>query len=224
MFLKENEMKKLDYSVVLFDLDGTVIDSVEGILNAMNYSFNKMGMDTITQQELLPFIGPPIVHTLQKHFAMDLETANKGMAYYHEYYEVEGWKECQLYDGVAQLFKSLKAKGKKIGLATNKPQHYARQILAHQKVASYFDYIGGTNIDKGIINKTLVIEDCLKELVVTDKNSVVMVGDRHFDVDGAFGAGIKTIGITYGYGDRKELTECGAMIVLDTAAEVNELF
>ena len=217
-------MKVLDYSVILFDLDGTVVDSLEGILNAMNYSFKKMGMATLTQQELLPFIGPPIVHTLQQHFGMDLETANQGLAYYHEYYRVDGWKECSLYDGMAQLFESLKAKGKKLGLATNKPQYYASQILEHQKVAQFFDYIGGTNVEKGIVNKTLVIQDCLEVLGITDKSSAVMVGDRHFDVEGALGAGIKTIGITYGYGDRKELADCGAMVVVDTAQEVDALF
>lgn len=217
-------MEKLDYSVILFDLDGTVIDSMKGILNAMNYSFGKMGMRAITQQELLPFIGPPIINTLQQHFGMDLETANKAISYYHEYYKVEGWKECVLYNGMAPLFKSLKAKGKKLALATNKPNYYARQILKHHNVDLYFHYIGGTDVEKGIISKTLVIEDCLSTLNVLDKNNAVMVGDRHFDVEGAFGAGIKTIGVTYGYGDRQELTQCGAIIVVDTAQEVDELF
>ena len=217
-------MKKLDYSVVLFDLDGTVIDSLKGILNAMNYSFLKMGLVQITQQELIPFIGPPIINTLQKHFGMDLETANKTIEYYHEYYRETGWMECTLYNGMEKLFKSLREKGKKLALATNKPNYYARQILKHYCVDMYFHYIGGTDVEKGIVNKTLVIEDCLNALGVTDKSSAIMVGDRHFDVEGAFGAGIKTIGVTYGYGDREELTQCGALIVVDTAKEVDELF
>ncbi|MGE4215284.1 MAG: HAD hydrolase-like protein [Anaerotignaceae bacterium] len=217
-------MEKLDYSVILFDLDGTVIDSMKGILNAMNYSFVKMGLGEITEQELLPFIGPPIVNTLQQHFGMDLETANTTISYYHEYYKVEGWKECSLYSGMGQLFESLRAKGKKLALATNKPNYYARQILKHHNVDQYFHYIGGTDVEKGIVNKTLVIEDCLSVLDITDKRNAVMVGDRHFDVEGAFGAGIKTIGVTYGYGDREELTHCGALIVVDTAQEVNQLF
>lgn len=216
-------MKKLDYSVVLFDLDGTIIDSMDGILNAMNYSFVKMGMRAITQQELLPFIGPPIVNTLQEHFGLDLEMANKGIEYYHQYYRVNGWKECTLYNGIVNLFESLKKKGKKLALATNKPNYYARQILKRHNVDKYFDYIGGSDVEKGITNKTLVIEDCLNFLGTEDKSSVIMVGDRYFDVEGAFGAGIKTIGVTYGYGDREELTKCGAIAVVDTAEEVQKL-
>lgn len=217
-------MKKLDYSVVLFDLDGTVIDSLKGIMNAMNYSFVKMGMSEVSEQDFLPFIGPPIINTLQKHFGMDLETANKAIEYYHEYYKETGWKECTLYNGMKPLFKSLREKGKRLALATNKPNYYAKQILKHHDVDKYFHYIGGADVEKGIVNKTLVIEACLRMLDITDKNSVIMVGDRHFDVDGAFGAGIKTIGVTYGYGDREELTKCGALIVVDTAEEVDELF
>jgi phosphoglycolate phosphatase len=91
-------------------------------------------------------------------------------------------------------------------------------------VDKYFHYIGGTDVEKGIVNKTLVIEDCLSVLGITDKSNAVMVGDRHFDVEGAFGAGIKTIGVTYGYGDREELIQCGSLIVVDTAKEVEELF
>ena len=210
------------YNIVLFDLDGTVIDSIEGILNSMNYSFRNVGIDEINKENLLPFIGPPIVHTLQQHYGMTEEAANHTMTFYHKYYREKGWKQFSLYDGIEELIKELKRQGKKIGMATNKPKYYAEKIIEYKNLHMFFDYIGGSNFEKGITNKKLVILDCLDKMGVNDKSKVVMIGDRHYDIDGAKEAGIDAIGITYGYGDKNELTKAGAIKVLDTTKNIIE--
>ena len=213
-------MKEFDYEVLLFDLDGTIIDSLKGILNSINYTFRKLGIKELRREDLLPFIGPPIVYTLQMYYGMSEEDANNAMKLYHEYYKEKGWKEFSVYKDVDFLIKELKKSGKKIGLATNKPRYYAIQILEYIGIDIFFDYIGGSNLDKGIINKKLVIEDCLENLNIDNKQKVVMIGDRHFDVDGATQAGIDTIGITYGYGDAEELEKAGTVAVADTPREI----
>lgn len=217
-------MEKFKQTVVLFDLDGTVIDSLTGIMNAITYAFKKTGRKPVTVEEFLPYVGPPIIGTMSGVYGMSEEEAEYTMSFYHEYYRNKGWRECSLYEGIPLLLKSLKEKGKIIALATNKPSHYAADILKDKKIDMYFDYIGGADAEKGITNKTLVIEDCLKQLKVTDKKKVIMIGDRKFDVEGATGAGVDTIGVTYGYGNREELIKAGAVTAVNTTEEVNELF
>ena len=217
-------MEKLKKDVVLFDLDGTIIDSMDGIINAVRYCFEKTGRQPVEPDEFLPYIGPPIIGTFQSVYKMTLEEAEKTMEYYHEYYNEKGWKECRLYNSIEELLAGLKAKGKITGLATNKPKYYAERILKDKGIDIYFDYIGGADLKKGITNKALVIEDCLKELKVNNKDKAVLIGDRRFDTEGAAAAGIESIGVTYGYGSRKELEDFGAVVVVDTAYEAGELF
>ncbi len=210
------------YDVILFDLDGTVLDSLDGIMHALEVCFAHAGLPPVTREQFLPFVGPPIIDTLQQHFGLSLAEAQAAMEAYHSYYRVDGWKECVLYDGVKALFAALCAKGKRLGLATNKPRHYALDILKDKGVDQYFAYIGGADVAKGITNKQKVVEDCLRQLQVTAKEAV-MIGDRKFDVEGAKGAGVATIGVTYGYGSRKELLEAGAVAVVDWPKEVLKL-
>lgn len=217
-------MSSLKKEVILFDLDGTIIDSVGGIMNAIFYCFDKMGHKPTTLEEFLPYVGPPIISTLQTVYGMTPETAAKTMEHYHDYYREKGWKECSLYPGIKEMLKSLKDKGKTIALATNKPRHYAEEILEDKGIAMFFDYIGGADPEHGITNKALVIEDCLKKLSVGSKQKAVIIGDRKFDAEGAAKAGIETIGVTYGYGSRSELLEAGAVVVADSPKEVSQLF
>ncbi len=217
-------MRRLKKEVVLFDLDGTIIDSIDGIMNAIFYCFDKMGHKPITLEDFLPYVGPPIINTFKTVYNMAPEIADETMEHYHDYYREKGWKECSLYPEVRELLMDLKKKNKIIALATNKPQHYAKKILADKGVDIYFDYIGGADPERGITNKTLVIEDCLKKLSVNDKKNAVMIGDRKFDVEGSIGANVDAIGVTYGYGDRHELETAGAVIVVDTPKQVSELF
>ncbi len=217
-------MVKINYDVILFDLDGTVIESLDGILDSINYSFENVGISPIDKKDLTPFIGPPIIHTLQLNYGMSKEEAEHTMTFYHKHYGSEGWKKYKVYDGVGELLKGLKVLGKKIGLATNKPRHYAQMIMENCGFDGLFDYIGGSDFENGITNKTQVIESCLEKMEIQDKSRVIMIGDRKFDVLGAKEAGISTLGITYGYGDRKELEEAGAIIVADEPREIFELF
>ncbi|MGL4790287.1 MAG: HAD hydrolase-like protein [Anaerotignaceae bacterium] len=215
---------KLNEEVILFDLDGTIIDSMEGILKGINYAFRQVGREELSHADFLPYMGPPITTTLDEVYRVEKEEIEKIMAFYYKYYEDNGCREGDVYEGIETLLKELKSKGKTLAVATNKLRKYALEILESKGLVPYFEYIGGTNVEKGILNKTQVIEDCLEVLKIEDRTNVVIIGDRKHDMTGAKNTGIRGIGITYGYGQREELEESGATIVLDSPQEVSKLF
>ena len=217
-------MDKFNYDIVLFDLDGTLTDSIDGIVNAVKYSCRNLGLRIPDAQELLEFIGPPMTESFSTHFGLKGEENKKAMELYHVYYADKGWKENKVYDGITEMLENLKKKGKTLALCTNKPAHYAKDIMDYFDLTKYMDYIGGRNDEQGITSKWKVIDHTLKMLNAEDINKAIMVGDRHFDVEGADIVGIKTIGVTFGYGTRKELEESGAVVVVDTPKELADLF
>lgn len=217
-------MDKLNYDVVLFDLDGTLTDSIEGIVNAVCFACKKLGIRIPTQEELLEFIGPPMTLSFSTHFGLEGETLEKAIDYYHEYYTEKGWAENKLIDGIVPMLEDLKSKGKKMALCTNKPEHYAKQIMELFDIAKYMDFIGGSSVADDRMVKWKVIQYTVDMLGV-DKSRAVMVGDRHYDVEGAETVGIKTIGVTFvGYGSKEELENAGAIAVVNTPNELSELF
>ncbi len=217
-------MDKLDYDVLLFDLDGTLTDSIDGIVNAVCYACEKLGIRIPTQEELLEFIGPPMTHSFTTHFGLEGRTLDKAIDFYHDYYSDKGWKENRVIDGIIPMLEDLKRKGKRLALSTNKPEYYAQQIMDLFGLSKYMDFIGGSSYEEDRMVKWKVIEHTLKGLGVTDKSSAIMIGDRHYDVEGAKRASIEAIGVTFGYGSREELENAGAIVVVDTPKELSELF
>jgi phosphoglycolate phosphatase len=216
-------MKKLDYDYILFDLDGTLTDSVEGIINAVKYACAKLGIRIPEQDELMEFIGPPMVNSFDSHFGLKGEQLNKAIDFYHIYYKEKGWSENKVYPGVLDMLKELKNKGKHLAMCTNKTFFYAEWIAKLFEFDKYLDFVGGSDPDVGRTEKYMVIDYTLNKLGA-DKSRAIMIGDRHYDVEGASKVGIKTIGVTYGYGSREELEKCGAFIVVDSAKEISDLF
>ena len=125
-------------------------------------------------------------------------------------YNERGWLENAPYDGVEAMLKSLRESKKKLYVATSKPDEMARRILSHFGLEKYFEFIGGANDDSTRVNKDDVIRYVMESCNLTDVDSIVMVGDRKHDIEGAHKAGIKAAGVLYGYGDEKELKEAGA--------------
>lgn len=201
-------MENIKY--VLFDLDGTLTDPSEGITNSVAYALLKYGIEVEDKSELYDFIGPPLINSFMKYYGFSKEEAKQAVVYYREYFSVKGIFENRLYDGVISLLDSLKKAEKRIVLATSKPEKFAVQILKHFDMFQYFDFIGGATMDEKRTEKDEVIRYVLNELDLREKSSVIMVGDRRYDIEGAHINGIKAIGVEYGFGSKEELEKADA--------------
>lgn len=216
-------MEKLKQNIILFDLDGTLTDSAIGVINACQYMQKKMGMKVWDKADLKFIVGPPLMKTFTEDFSMDKETAEQAMVTYREYYTTIGLFENSVYPGIEEMLENLKAKGKRMAVATSKKEELAFRILEHFGIAKYFEVIGGDKREVGRDNKAKVI-DYVLETMEAKKEDVIMVGDRMFDIEGAHAIGIPCIAVEFGYGDRAEFEEYGADFIAATAKDVADLF
>lgn len=213
----------MEYKYILFDLDGTLTDSAIGIINAIMYAIKKCGIDVKDRNSLYKFVGPPLVDSFQKYYGFSKEEAETALKYYREYYREKGIFENLVYDGLECLLKTLKDNNKTLIVATSKPRVFAEQVLEHFNIAKYFTYIAGSEFDGTRNNKGEVIKYALKNCNITDLSTVVMIGDREHDIIGAKQAGVKSIGVLYGYGDRNELEKAGADFIADTVKDIEKV-
>ena len=208
------------YDILLFDLDGTLTDPGEGITNSVAYALNKFGITVENKKELYNFIGPPLIDSFMKYYDMNYDDGLKAVEYYREYFGVTGIFENRMFDGVPQLLDKIKKSGRTISLASSKPEQYAIRILEHFDLLKYFDFVGAATMDESRSKKSDVITYTLEKLNVTDKSKVVMIGDRHHDIEGANQNGLDSIGVLVGYGDRKELESAGATYIVDKLVDI----
>ena len=207
--------------VILFDLDGTLTESGEGITKCVQYALEKMGIVENELKKLECFIGPPLKESFMKYGEFTDEQAVQAVAYYRERYETEGMFENRLYPKIVDLLELLQINDKIMGVASSKPEQYVKQILEHFGIASYFNVIVGSEMNGEKVTKTEVIEEALSRLQMkTERDKVVMVGDRAEDVQGALACGIQCVGVLYGYGSEEELKQAGAVYL---AEEVEDL-
>ncbi len=211
------------YQTILFDLDGTLTDPGLGITNSVMYALKKWGIDVADRESLYRFIGPPLQDSFIQYYGFSKEDAEKSVAYYREYFREKGLYENEVYPGADQMLSDLKAAGKKLAVATSKPEAFAIKILKHFQLDGYFDVIAGATMDSSRSKKADVIAYCLERLGVNDLSQVVMVGDREHDIIGAKTVGVDSIGVLVGYGSREELEEAGATYVAETLGEVAEI-
>ncbi len=212
------------YQSILFDLDGTLIESGPGILNSLRYTLDRMGFPPLPDETLRKFVGPPLTESMMRFCGMTEEEAAKAIACYRTYYAKSGIYEAELYPGIAELLDALRASGKTLAVATSKPEPYARRILAHFGIAPYFSAVCGASMDEKHVGKAAIIGCALAQLGIPQeqKQSVLMVGDREHDVLGAKENGIACLGVLFGYGSRAELLGAGADGVVETAKEALE--
>lgn len=215
------------YNTVLFDLDGTLTDPGIGITNSVMYALKKFGMEVEERASLFRFIGPPLKDSFMEFYGFDEEKAEQAVTYYREYYRDKGIFENRVYDGIPELLQQMRKAGRKILLATSKPEVFAKQILEHFDLSQYFDLIAGSDLE-GIRNtKGKVIYYALStyagqtgQSMEMLKQQSVMVGDRHHDIDGAKENQIASIGVLFGYGDREELEAAGADWIVETPEDI----
>ncbi|MGM9642076.1 MAG: HAD family hydrolase [Eubacteriales bacterium] len=209
-----------DYKYILFDLDGTLTDSAEGITNSVAYALKRWNIEVADKSKLNCFVGPPLHASFEKYFGFSEEQALEAVDEYRVYYADRGIFENRVYDGIPELLAELCARGKKLVLATSKPEGYAKQIVEHFGLAKYFDLIAGATMDSSRTKKSLVIKYALGELGVTDPAECIMVGDRDQDTVGARENGIECIGVLYGYGDLAELTAANTRYIAETVPDI----
>ena len=209
-------MDTLKQSIILFDLDGTLTDSEEGIIRSTQYMQEKMGQRIWSAEELHFIVGPPLIQSFTKEFGMAQEMAEKAVAIFRERYATIGLFE-------NSLLQALRKKGKRLAVATSKKEDLAVRILEHFEIADYFEVIGGDRREVGRDNKAKVI-DYVLETMQAKKDDVIMIGDRKFDIEGAHAIGIPCIAVEYGYGDRDEFEAHGADYIAKTTEDVEKLF
>lgn len=216
-------MEKLKQNIILFDLDGTLTDSMEGVIRSVQYMQEKMNREIWSFDDLRFIVGPPLIQSFTGEFGMELELAEKAVEVFRERYSTIGLFENKVFPGIVELLEDLKGKGKRMAVATSKKEELAVEILEHFDIAKYFEVIGGDKREVGRDNKARVI-DYVLETMQAEKGDVIMVGDRKFDINGAHDIGIPCIAVEYGYGDRAEFEEHGADYIAATTEDVADLF
>lgn len=205
---------------VLFDLDGTLTDPGIGITNAIMYSLEKSGVKVGNREEYYRFIGPPLIFSYMNYTGMTEEEAERAVRYYREYYNAGGMFENKVYDGIPELLDDLKKSGKKLAVATSKPEHFAVQILERFGILSYFDFVGAATMDGKRSDKVQVIEHVIKECGISDPARCIMVGDRKYDIEGAHHFSMPCIAVLFGYGTKEEFEQAGSDHIAETPGEI----
>lgn len=209
-----------DYNYYLFDFDGTLCDTTEGIFNSIIYSLDCYGIKETDIEKLRYFVGPPLFESYKKIYNVSDEDAQWLIDKYRERYREKAAEESKVYEGIPQLLKRLKEKGKKIAVASSKPIHFVEEISKHLGIYEYYDFVSAEDFKNNHSSKEDLINACLDFFGNPDKADVIMVGDRCYDIDGAKAVGIDSAGAVYGFGTVEELTESGATYILNSPEEL----
>ena len=213
---------KENYDLILFDLDGTLTDSGEGITKSVQYALSKLGIEEPDLDNLRKFIGPPLIDSFEKYYGFSREEAIRAREIFNERYQPIGWMENRPYDGIEEVLKALKENGKMLGIATSKPADTAERVLTYFGLREYFPVFCASPLN-GIGGEKAgriqaAIEDA-KALGCEAKN-VIMVGDTKFDVLGAHECHIPCVGVTWGFAVEGEFEACDTEFVVDTMDEL----
>ncbi|MDD5804471.1 HAD-IA family hydrolase [Blautia sp. HCP3S3_H10_1] len=213
------------YKAILFDLDGTLTDSGEGITKSVQYALERIGKPEPDLQKLRVFVGPPLIEQFEEYAGIDEKTARRAVEIYRERYAPIGIYENELYPGIEDMLAGLKNRGYKIGIASSKPENFVKIVAEYFHIESYFDEIVGSEPEGGRTNKTEVIEEALRRMGLTDhRDQVIMVGDKEHDVFGARRAGLECIAVSYGYGTKEELENARPLKIVNSAEEILDFF
>lgn len=202
---------------ILFDLDGTLTDSGEGIINCAVLALEHFGLPIPPREEMRVFIGPPLRDTFQK-FGVPAERVDEAIAVYRSRYIPIGKFENTPYPGIRELLETLQSHGHRLYVATSKPEGMSIDILEHFNLARYFTRICGASLDMSRSSKEAVIAYLLE--MCAEDGDMVMVGDTIFDVVGAKAHGIPCIGVSWGYGETADMEAAGAAAIAHSTREL----
>lgn len=205
---------------ILFDFDGTICDTAEGITKCMQYGLGKMGIEA-PLSELMCFAGPPLLDMLKLKYGMSDEDAKKTLGYYRERYAPTGWQECKPFDGMPELIQKLRAAGKTVAIATSKPRFFTENILKKFDMYEDFNLVCGSEFDGTRSEKWEVMKYALECLKIAPEQAI-MVGDRKYDFIGSKKCGVNCIGVRFGYAEEGELEAEGAEFIAENTDELYE--
>ena len=196
-------MRRYDY--LIFDFDGTVVDTGPGILNSLRFAFQDQGDPVPDLSDLRKFIGPPIYYSFTAFYGVPEERVADYIKSYRARYRAKGKFECAVYPGMVETLQTLRVHGVKLGIASSKPESLIYDVMAYLGITDLFDAVTGTPVDDSRhASKTDLIESTMQKLGAVDRRRVLMVGDRLYDLDGAAGAGVDSCGALFGYGSEAE--------------------
>ena len=207
----------METKAILFDLDGTLTDSGEGIINCATLALEHFGLPVPSREEMRVFVGPPLDKTFIR-FGVPENKAQEAINVFRSRYLVTGKFENSPYPGIYDLLAALKAQGHRLFVATSKPESTSLEILAKFELSAYFEKIVGATLDGTRMHKADVIAYLLKQIGTTDK--ILMVGDTEFDILGAAAHGIPAIGVAWGYGTVEAMEQAGAVGIAHTMDEL----
>jgi len=212
------------YKYLLWDLDGTIVNTFEGITKSFAYALSSFGVNVSDLNDLKCVIGPPLFDAFVDFFGFSEEDAHAGVAKYRERYNKTYVEESSLYEGIKETIQNLSALGYKHILATAKPQHFADGLLSHYGLTDEFHLSVGATLDKTRDNKIKVLEHILATLGETDMSKLVMIGDREYDLLGAAHFGIDGVGVLYGFGSHEELSSSPHIYLAKDAKDLYNYF
>ena len=204
-------------------MDGTISDPKEGITKSIQYSLKAFDINVTDTDALTPFIGPPLRDSYKKYYGFTDEEAEKAVEKYREYFSEIGIFENTIYEGMDILLKTLQGADKTLIIATSKPTVYAEKILEYFKIAQYFTFVSGSELDGRRSKKSEIIRYALDNLDITDIKNAIMIGDRKYDIIGAKEIGMDNIGVLYGYGGLQELRNARASVIVESVRDLHDM-
>ena len=210
-----------NYDFVIFDFDGTVIDTGEGILRSLQFAFEDQGRPVPDLSDLKKFIGPPIYYSFTTFYGVSQAEVGDYIKSYRRRYREKGVFEARVYVGMVETLQALRANGVKLGIASSKPETLIYTVMEHFHLTDLFDAVVGTQVDdSNHAGKADLVRASMEKLGASDKRRVLMVGDRCFDIDGAAGAGVDSCGVLFGYGSKEEFEAHHATHIIGAANEL----
>ena len=215
-------MKDKTYRYILFDLDGTLTDSEEGIIACALHAFRELGKPAPPMSTLRKMLGPPLYKSFREICGLPEDEAKRAVKVYRERYADVGLFENKPYEGVTEMLSALRDAGLTLAVSTCKPEPFAARILEKFGLSGYFAAVTGSGLDGSLDSKVEVIEETLSRLGCKDKTCVLMVGDRKYDIEGAAAAGVDCIGARWGYAQEGELESYGVPLA-ESFSKLTEL-
>lgn len=187
-----------NYKAVLFDLDGTLIDTSAGVIDCIKLTIKDLNLTPLSMEDILKFIGPPLQNSFKDICHLNDDMVSLAVKTFRTHYTGDNLFNVEIYEGIFELLECLKSKNIKIAVATYKQESFAKTLLEHVGIAKYCDYIYGSD-PLGVLTKSDIVEKCIQSFN-EDKSNVVLIGDSQFDAVGSKNANVDFIGVTYGFG------------------------
>lgn len=208
--------------LVLFDLDGTLIHSEAGIVGSLRHAFERLGHAAPPLEELRRWIGPPLRQSFPRVLGDDPALTEQAVQFYRERFDSLGWAEHEVYAGIAELIETLAAQGHSLAIVTTKMHSQAARIVQHLSFGHHFRAVYGPSGDGQHSEKAQMIAQALSDFGVAPEHAA-MIGDRHFDIEGARSNGVRGIGVSWGFGSREELIAAGAQAIAERPGDLASL-